>query len=231
MRVFLSAVVVAVFAGGSCPDTPNKPGETPTPTPTPTPAVVTSILPTSGPASGGTAVTISGSNFLSGASVTVGGVPLTGVTVSSGSITGTTGASSTAGPVNVIVTNPNAPAGSLANGFTYSTVLVARISGASASVQHNTPVTFSGLTSTTTSPYTINQFTWNCGQDVSVYGTGCDVSNNATPTFNFRKCGGAGRQPCTTGTQRTYTVTLTVTDTSGNKSSTTFQVTVTNQYG
>src|SRR5262249_33079805 len=52
---------------------------------------VTSISPTSGPTAGGTAVTLSGSGFLSGATVTIGGTAATGVNVASSiSITATT---------------------------------------------------------------------------------------------------------------------------------------------
>jgi hypothetical protein len=221
MKRLLAALFVAAFAGAACGggDPPSKKA-----------ATVSSINPNSGPASGGTPVTITGSDFASGATVTVGGIALTGVTVNGGSITGTTGASATAGPVSVNVTNPEAPAGTLQNGYTYLPVLVARITGAPSTIQHDTPTTFSGATSTTTSPYSITQYSWNCGQDTAVYGSGCDVANNPTPSFSFRKCGVSGRPACTSGTQRTYTVTLTVTDSSGRQNVTTFQVTVTNKY-
>ena len=54
---------------------------------------VTSISPASGTANGGTPVTITGVNFLAGATVSLGGVGTTGVTVqSSSSITATTAA-------------------------------------------------------------------------------------------------------------------------------------------
>ena len=46
--------------------------------------IVDAITPTSGPSSGGTAVTLTGTDFLSGASVTIGGVPATGVVVTPG---------------------------------------------------------------------------------------------------------------------------------------------------
>src|SRR5262252_8404711 len=46
---------------------------TPTPTPDPTLLRVTAVAPASGPAAGGTAVTISGANFVFGASVALGG--------------------------------------------------------------------------------------------------------------------------------------------------------------
>ena len=80
---------------------------------------VTSINPTSGTATGGAPVTIAGTNFLAGATVSLGGSAATGVTVvSSTSITGTT-AVHAAGVVNVVVSNPDAQNGTLNNGYTY----------------------------------------------------------------------------------------------------------------
>ncbi len=80
---------------------------------------VTSVSPNSGPTAGGTAVTITGTNFAAGATVTFGGTAATNVVVvSSTSITATTPAGS-AGAVTVTVTNPGPQSGSLTNGFTY----------------------------------------------------------------------------------------------------------------
>ncbi len=85
----------------------------------PNPPTVTGISPSSGSANGGTAVTITGTGFLSGASVTLGGTAATGVTVvSSTSITATT-PSHAVGPVDVVVTNKNGQSGTLAEGYTY----------------------------------------------------------------------------------------------------------------
>jgi len=81
---------------------------------------VTSISPATGTEAGGTAVTITGTLFATGATVTLGGNAATNVVVVSGaSITATTPAG-TAGAVTVTVTNPGAQSGSLANGFTYA---------------------------------------------------------------------------------------------------------------
>jgi hypothetical protein len=80
---------------------------------------VSSVAPTHGPITGGTAVTITGTNFVSGATVSFGGSAATGVTyVSSTSITATT-PSHAAGTVNVAVTNPDSQSGALSNGFSY----------------------------------------------------------------------------------------------------------------
>ena len=82
------------------------------------PPKVSSVSPTSGPTAGGTSVTISGTDFVSGATVTFGGAPAAVGTVASTSITVTT-PSGTAGTADVVVTNPDDQSSTLANGFTY----------------------------------------------------------------------------------------------------------------
>jgi Domain of unknown function (DUF1929)/IPT/TIG domain/Glyoxal oxidase N-terminus len=80
---------------------------------------VNSISPSSGTANGGTAVTITGTGFLAGATVKLGGTAATGVSVnSSTSITATTAAHS-AGAVNVMVANKDGQSSTVANGYTY----------------------------------------------------------------------------------------------------------------
>jgi hypothetical protein len=80
---------------------------------------VTGIGPSSGPVSGGTGVTITGTGFQSGATVSLGGTAASNVVVgSSTSITATTPAHA-AGAVNVVVTNSDAQSGVLSNGYTY----------------------------------------------------------------------------------------------------------------
>ena len=82
--------------------------------------VVSAVNPPNGPATGGTPVTITGTNFAAGATVTFGGTAATNVVVvNSATITAMTPAGSV-GPVTVTVTNPDAQSGSLLNGFTYS---------------------------------------------------------------------------------------------------------------
>src|ERR1035441_3650598 len=80
---------------------------------------VTSVSPNSGTTSGGTAVTITGTNFAAGATATFGGTAATNVVVTnSPTITAATPTGS-AGAVAATVTNSNGPSGSLASGFTY----------------------------------------------------------------------------------------------------------------
>ena len=81
---------------------------------------ITSVAPNSGSTAGGTAVTISGANFASGATVSFGGATATNVTVtSSATITASTPAHPP-GMVSVTVTNAGGQAGTLANAFNYA---------------------------------------------------------------------------------------------------------------
>jgi hypothetical protein len=83
------------------------------------PPNVTSISPNTGVTTGGTRVTLTGKNFLSGARVTFGGVAATSVVVVSATqITASTPPHKPGG-VDVVVINPNGQSGTLASGFTY----------------------------------------------------------------------------------------------------------------
>src|SRR5207245_2911848 len=85
----------------------------------PTAPTVTTVSPSSGPTAGGTGVTITGTNFATGATVTLGGAGATNVVVVSATqITATTPAHA-AGAVTVTVTKPDTQNGGLSNGFTY----------------------------------------------------------------------------------------------------------------
>jgi hypothetical protein len=86
------------------------------------------VSPNSGTTAGGTAVTITGTNFAAGASVTIGGTAAANVVVVNGTtITATTPAGS-AGAVAVTVT-VNGQSGSLANGYTYTGAAVVTTPG------------------------------------------------------------------------------------------------------
>lgn len=82
---------------------------------------IASVSPSSGSTTGGTGVTISGSNFLSGAGVTFGGTAASGVTVASSTQIQATVPAHAAGAVDVTVTNPGGLSATLHNGFTYVT--------------------------------------------------------------------------------------------------------------
>ncbi len=84
------------------------------------PPTVSSSDPSGGSISGGTPVTISGSDFVSGATVAFGGVASPSVTFVSGSELNVLTPAHAAGVVDVEVTNPDRNSGTLSNWFTYN---------------------------------------------------------------------------------------------------------------
>jgi hypothetical protein len=109
------------------------------------PPSVTSVSPASGPASGGTTVTLTGTGFVSGATVRVNGVAASGVTfLSSTQVRATTPASS-AGTYAVQVTNPNGQSGTLNSAYTYvAAPAVASLTPNSGPTAGGTTVTVNG---------------------------------------------------------------------------------------
>jgi IPT/TIG domain len=109
-------------------------------------AMISGVSPNSGPTAGGTAVTVNGSNFSSGATVSFGGTAAPGVSfVSSTQLKATTPAHA-AGAVSVQVTNPDGTSATLANAFTYgsTTLSVNSVSPISGPAEGGTSVTISG---------------------------------------------------------------------------------------
>lgn len=80
---------------------------------------VASISPSSGPASGGTAVTINGSNFTSGATVKFGAIAATSVTVNGNTSITAVAPPSGPGKVTITITNPDGKT-SVFDGYTYT---------------------------------------------------------------------------------------------------------------
>ena len=80
---------------------------------------VTSVAPTSGPTGGGTSVTISGSDFVSGATVKFGGTSATGVNFVNSTTITANAPSHSAGAVGVEVENPDTQKDTLSSGYTY----------------------------------------------------------------------------------------------------------------
>ncbi len=81
---------------------------------------VANVTPSNGSSTGGTSVTITGTNFVSTPSVTFGGSAATGVSfVASTSLTATTPAHA-AGTVDVVVVNPDTQSGTCTGCFTYN---------------------------------------------------------------------------------------------------------------
>jgi hypothetical protein len=109
---------------------------------------VSSISPTSGSGSGGTVVTITGTGFLSGATVSLGGTAATGVNVASSTSITATSAAHSAGSVNVVVTNSDNQTGTLNGGYSYGAPnpapTVSAISPATGTTAGGTAVTITG---------------------------------------------------------------------------------------
>jgi metallopeptidase family M12-like protein/IPT/TIG domain-containing protein len=81
---------------------------------------ISSVSPNNGPTTGGTPITISGSAFQAGATVSVGGVAATAVSVPNAStITAVTGPHAT-GTVDVVVTNPGSLVATKTNAFFFA---------------------------------------------------------------------------------------------------------------
>ena len=103
------------------------------------------ILPVYGPLTGGTSVTITGTNFIGGATVTIGGTAASCVTVVGlTSITATT-PSGNVGAQDVVVTNLDTQTSTLKSGFTYmATPTISSIFPASSLTIGGTSVTITG---------------------------------------------------------------------------------------
>lgn len=134
----LAGVTLTACGGADSPTGPTDPPVTIGPT-------VLSVSPATGPAAGGTEVTIGGANFAAGATVIIGGVTATNVQfVSSASLKVTTPARA-AGPADVTVT-VDGRSSTLTAGFTYVLLppTISGISPASGSTAGGTTVTVSG---------------------------------------------------------------------------------------
>src|SRR5215831_11977869 len=107
---------------------------------------LSTVSPTSGPAAGGTAVTLSGQNFAPGATVTFGGTAATNVVVVSGSRITAKTPPHAQGSANVVVTNPGGRSATLANGFTFvpPAPKVTGVSPASGTTAGGSAVTLTG---------------------------------------------------------------------------------------
>lgn len=80
---------------------------------------VTSVSPTSGPTTGGTKLTITGTGFQSGAKVTLGASAASNVIVAGSTSITATAPPHAAGTVNLTVTNPNGQSATSVNAYTY----------------------------------------------------------------------------------------------------------------
>lgn len=124
---------------------------------------ITGISPSQGPATGGTAVTITGTGFQTGATVAFGSIQSTAVTVASATQINAVSPAESPGTVSMTVRNSNSQSSSLPSAFTYTSgPSISSVSPNSGPVTGGTTVTilgsgfqsggsvaFGGLTATT----------------------------------------------------------------------------------
>ena len=126
----VAAAILACCAGLTvgCGDSPYSPTpmSAPPAAPAPAPAVmiVTSMSPSAGPAIGGDYIWISGDQFQTGATVTVGGIAATITKVTTSQIIAQTPPHAL-GVVDVVVMNPNGESDGVKGGYTYAPFTVA----------------------------------------------------------------------------------------------------------
>ncbi len=160
-RALCAAIVLSGVVAGSCTDSIPVTGPSPTTVSTVTvppaqaqqPApTLTSISPNSGSVSGGTLVTITGTNFppqSANPALRIGNAPLTQVTVvNSTTMTGVTGPHAAGGPFDLELTfsagDRQPTYARLGRAFTYAGPTLTSISPNSGSVLGGTPVTITG---------------------------------------------------------------------------------------
>jgi phosphatidylinositol-3-phosphatase len=117
---------------------------------------VTSVTPGCGNSSGGTSITVTGSNFVNGATVTIGGVAATNVVfVNSTTLTAITPVG-TVGAKTIVVTNPDTQTAALSNSLTYVIpVSFAGLTGVTPAVE---AATLTWAAATATPPVTYNVY-------------------------------------------------------------------------
>ena len=110
--------------------------------------LISTISPTSGPTTGGTSVTISGTGFAAGATVKFGTTSATNVNVVGSTTITAVAPSHASGAVNVVVTNPGGQSATSTNGYSYTTSgtapTVTGVSPTSGPTAGGTSVTISG---------------------------------------------------------------------------------------
>ncbi len=115
--------------------------------------VVTSVTPTNACSSGSTVITITGTNFVAGATVTVGGISAGFVTYVNTNTLMVTAPGQSVGAKNVVVTNPDATSSTLANAINYLNA-PASFAGLASAVPAMSGATLSWSTAQGVSPFT-----------------------------------------------------------------------------
>jgi hypothetical protein len=175
------------------------------------PPTISGIVPASGSTTGGTTVTITGTNFATGATVAIGGVAATGVTVvNSTTLQAITGVHA-AGAVDVVVTS-NGQSATLSGRYSYVTA------------PQNTPPKITGIVVQGTRPNEPASFA-DLNEEVVVTETVTDAETPVSQltfewTADLGTFAGAGtavrwRAPAAATTPRAVTLTLRVTEVIG----------------
>lgn len=169
---------------------------------------VSGITPATGQATGGTAVTITGTNFAAGATVTIGGVAASGVTVTNATTITATTPVHAVGAADVVVTNTDGRSGVLPGGFTYLAAppAVTAVNPTSGSTSGGTTVTlagtsFSGATAVAFGGVPAASFT--VTSDTAITAT---APAHAAGVVNVTVATPAGTSPAATGNEFTYLV-------------------------
>jgi heme/copper-type cytochrome/quinol oxidase subunit 2 len=112
----------------------------------PSPPAITSFVPTNGPASGGTVVAITGTNFQNGATVKFGATPAVSVTFNNANSLSVMSPAHDAGDVSIIVSNPDGQSVTSAGVFTYAVPgpSISSITPDTGSTAGGTQITISG---------------------------------------------------------------------------------------
>ena len=108
------------------------------------PSVATSLAPTSGPESGGTTITITGSGFTGATGVTVDGLPATGFTVVNDTTITAVTPPHAAGAVPVVVSDPDGDSPPLTFTYTAQAATLSSLSPTSGPIAGGTLVTITG---------------------------------------------------------------------------------------
>ncbi len=108
------------------------------------PPQVNSISPQEGSTTGGTQITITGSNFVSGITVTIGGKNANILSLSSSQLVCESPSSLTEGPQDVVLTNPGGYSLTIPGGFTYIPPSISSVEPAIGQVQGGTFIQIKG---------------------------------------------------------------------------------------
>lgn len=145
---------------------------------------ISNISPQTGHINGGTRVTITGANFLSGATVTFGGLPGVRVLVFNGTYLSVSTPAHAAGAVDVTITNPDGQSVTRTTGFTYSgdPPTITSIDPQTGHVNGGTRVTISGTNFTSGASVSFGE----------TVGTGVLVDTDGTNILVFTPTHAAG---------------------------------------